>query len=438
MPGAADSAGLRPHRADARLTAMGRLRRAWVSAGAVLVLTGAGCGSGPAGAPVRLAAGPAVAALVDPVHVSVSGLPPAGLITVQARALDRQGQPWVSAAVFRASTAGTLNLATAVPVSGSYHTADAAGLLWSLHPASGATPATGFTVSTAGFTVRLDVLTGGRVRASATLQRQLPFSASTLTVRRDGFAGTLYTPAAVKPGAPAVVVLGGAEGGEDAAPALGLAMSGYPALALAYFDEPGLPQCLCSIPLEYFARAIGWLRAQPAGRGRPVVLYGASRGAEAVLLLASYLPHLADGIVASSPTATINPANNVVQGPAWTFGGQPLAPAGNIPNIPVTRIRVPLLMGDGGQDTVWDSAAAASTIMGELRGSPDHAPATNLYYPGAGHYDFGFPPYFPFFTTTDVAGMGGSAQADALATEQFWTRMITFLNHLAVHQPTPS
>jgi dienelactone hydrolase len=435
MPGAADSAGLRPHRADARLTAMGRLRRAWVSAGAVLVLAAAGCGSGPAGAPVRLDAGPAAAAVIAPVHVSVSGLPPGGLVTVQARALDAQGQLWVSAAVFRASAARTLNLATAVPVSGSYHTAGAAGLLWSLHPAPGTNQASSFSPSAAGFTVRLEVLTGGRVRASATLRRLLPVTVSVQTVRRDGFAGLLYTSAAVRPGAPAVVVLGGAEGGYDFLPALGLAMSGYPALALAYFDEPGLPQCLCSIPLEYFARAVSWLRAQPAGRGRPVVLYGASRGAEAVLLLASYLPHLADGVVASSPTAAINPANSVVPGPAWTFGGQPLTPLGN---IPVTRIRVPLLMGDGGQDLVWDSAAAASTIMGELRGSPDHATATNLYYPGAGHYYFGVPPYFPVFTNTVVAGLGGSAQADALATEQFWTRMITFLNHLAVHQPTPS
>ncbi len=414
---------------------MRRLRRAWVSAGAVLVLAGAGCGSGPASAPVRLDAGPAVAALVDPVLVSVSGLPPAGLVTVQARAQDRQGQPWVSVAVFRASAVGTLNLATAVPVSGSYHTAVAAGLLWSLHPAPGTNQATSFSPPSAGFTVRLDVLTGGRVRASATLQRQLPVTASTLTVGRDGFAGTLYTSAAVRPGAPAVVVLGGAEGGYDAVPAAALAMSGYPALALAYFGEPGLPQCVCSIPREYFARAIGWLRAPPVGRGRPLVLYGASRGAEAAQLLAAYLPHLAGGVIASSPTAVINGAVSAIAGPAWTFGGQPLAPVGN---IPVTRIRVPLLMGDGGQDAVWDAAAAASTIMGELRGSADHAPATNLYYPGAGHYYFGFPPYFPFFTSTEVAGQGGSAQADALATEQFWTRMITFLNHLAIHQPTPS
>jgi dienelactone hydrolase len=414
---------------------MGRLRRAWVSASAVLLLASAGCGSGLAGTPVRLDAGPAVAALVDPVHVSVDALPSAGLVTVQARTLDGQGQPWVSAAVFRASAAGTLNLATAVPVSGSYHTADSAGLLWSLHPAPGTNQATGFDSPAAGFTVRLEVLTGGHVRASATMRRLLPVTVSTQTVHRDGLAGLLYTSAAVRPGAPAVVVLGGAEGGYPALTALGLAMSGYPALALAYFDEPGLPQCLCSIPLEYFARAVGWLRAQPAGRGRPVVLYGVSRGAEAVLLLASDLPHLADGIVASSPTAAINGAISAAGGPAWTLGGQPLAPVGD---IPVTRIRVPLLMGDGGQDIAWNSAAAASTIMGELRGSPDHAPATNLYYPGAGHAYFGVPPYYPTFTDTEVAALGGSAQADALATEQFWTRMIAFLHDLAVHQPTSS
>jgi len=71
--------------------------------------------------------------------------------------------------------------------------------------------------------------------------------------------------------------------------------------------------------------------------------------------------------------------------------------------------------------------------MAELHGSPGHPPATNLYYPGAGHYYFGFPPYFPFFT---AAELGGSEQANALATEQFWTRMITFLRHLAIHQPS--
>src|ERR1700722_15778536 len=158
---------------------MDRWRRAW--AGAVLVLAAAGCGSGPAGAPARLVAGPAAAALVDPVHVSVSGLPPAALVTIQAGALAGEGRPWVSAAVFRTSAAGTLNLATAVPVSGSYHTADAAGLLWSLRPAPGTNQTAVLNLPTVGFTVRLEVLTGGRVRAAAALRRLQPVTVSVQT-----------------------------------------------------------------------------------------------------------------------------------------------------------------------------------------------------------------------------------------------------------------
>ena len=47
--------------------------------------------------------------------------------------------------------------------------------------------------------------------------------------------------------------------------ALGLAMSGYQALPLGYFGQPGLPQRQCSTPLEYVARAVSWLRAQRDG-----------------------------------------------------------------------------------------------------------------------------------------------------------------------------
>lgn len=381
---------------------------------------------------MRLDAGPASAASIVPVHISISGLPAAGLATVQARTTDDQGRPWESAAVFRASTTGTLSLASAVPVSGSYHTADAAGLLWSLHAAFSASPGTPFVTTRAGFTVRLTVLTGGHVQASAILQRQLPPAASTQTVRQDGFAATFYTPAAVRPGVPAVLVLGGYPGGdypggEDIPVAAGLAMAGYPALALAYHGLPGLPQCQCVTPLEYFARAISWLRASSAGRGRPVVLYGASDGAQAVLLIASYLPHLADAVVAASPTDMIQGATSGT-GPGWTLDGKAL-PTGTL--IPVTKIRVPLLMGDGGQDAVWNSAGSARAIMTELDSSSGHAPVTNLYYPGAGHYYFGMPPYYPLFTNMSL---GGTQQANATATEQFWARMIAFLNHLPVGQ----
>jgi hypothetical protein len=61
----------------------------------------------------------------------------------------------------------------------------------------------------------------------------------------------------------------------------------------------------------------------------------------------------------------------------------------------VSRIRVPVLIGDGGQDAIWDSAFSATAVVGELRAA----------------HDPGSPP-----------------QANALAIEQFWVKMLAFFN----------
>lgn len=401
----------------------------WYVAGLLVIgLACGGCSGGSASAPrVRLDAGPATAAFDTPVHITVRGLPP-GLVTVRAGTRDYQDRPWQSAAQFRVGSAGTLNLARTVPVSGSYHVADAAGLLWSLHPAFTHDPATQFYMGATGFTVRLQVLVGGHVQATATLARRwsLPAKPTIQTVRRDGSASTLFMPSRARPGAPAVVVLGGSSGGEDTLTAAALAMDGYPAMALGYFNEPGLPRCLCAIPLEYFARAVGWLRTQPVARGRPVVLFGGSRGAEGALLIASYEPHVVDAVVASSPSSEINGAYGGKPGPAWTFHGKAL-PTGSL--IPVNRIRVPVLLSDGGQDEIWDSAQSATAIVSELKDAHDRAPYINLYYPGAGHAFLGIPPYFPYSWYGAHGPVGGTRQANALAAEQSWARMIGFLNH---------
>jgi dienelactone hydrolase len=390
-----------------------------------LACTGCGEGSG-SGPPVRLDAGPAAAVFDTPVHLTVRGLPP-GLVTVRARARDYRGRQWQSAAQFRVGPAGTLNLARAVPVSGSYHVADAAGLLWSLRPSFTRNPATQLVMGATGVTVRLQVLAGGHVLASVTLTRRWSLAArpTVQTVRRDGFASTLFVPNGARPGAPAVVVMGGSDGGEDTFTAAALAMNGYPALALGYFKEPGLPQCLCAIPLEYFARAVRWLRAQPVGQGRRIDLYGVSRGAEGALLIASHEPHLVNAVVASSPSSDTNGAYGGKPGPAWTFHGKPL-PTGTL--IPVGRIRVPVLLGAGGQDAIWDSAGSASAIVAELKAARDRAPVRDLYYPGAGHGFLGYPPYFPYSWYGAHGPLGGTPQANSLAAEQSWAKMLSFLN----------
>ena len=390
-----------------------------------------GCSSGQAAAlHVRLDAGSAVAAFVTPIRVTVNGLPPGALVTLRAQATDYEGRTWRSAAQFRASSTGKLNLATAVPVSGSYHVADAGGLLWSLRPAFTGNPEAQFYETYTGFTVTLQVLADGRVQATSTLRRVDVGPTSTQTVRQNGFASTFFVPAKPRPGAPVIVVIGGSEGGEPTLQASALAAIGYPALALGYFDEPGLPTCLCDIPLEYFARAVRWLRAQPVAHGRPVILRGASRGGEGALLIASYEPHLFDAVIASSPSAYSNGSYGPGSSPAvsgWTWHGKPL-PIGA--QIPVSRIRVPLLIGDGGQDAVWPSATSASLVMTELRAAHDTAPYTNLYYPKAGHAFLGWPPYFPtafYLSPSDI--MGGTSAANEQATERSWAQMIAFVDH---------
>jgi dienelactone hydrolase len=396
----------------------------------LLALLGAGCGSGPVTTQhIVLDAGPAAAAFDAPVHVAVSGLPPEGAVTVQAQARDGLGRRWDSQAQFRATSAGTLNLATAVPVSGSYHVADAAGLLWSLHPAYTTNPAAQYIPKPPGFSVTVQVLAGGHVEATTTLRRELTPPASVQTVRRDGFASTLFAPPDARPGGPAIVIIGGSDGGELTADIIAdaLMLAGYPALALGYFKEPGLPQCLCGIPLEYFARAVGWLRAQPAARGRPVVLIGDSAGAEAALLIASYQPHLVDAVVANSPSYLVTrPVGGPPGGAAWTFHGKPLT-TGTL--IPVADIRVPVLLSDGGQDLIWPSAPSATQITQELRRSADRTPHTNLYHPAAGHTAAGLPPELPNSLIVSGAPRGGSEQANALAAEQFWPQMIKFLDN---------
>ena len=96
------------------------------------------------------------------------------------------------------------------------------------------------------------------------------------------FVGYLFSPPDAGARRPGVLVFGGSEGG-DAWPA-GLAQSlaahGYPALAVGYFDLPGLPAGLANIPLEYFAAAADWLASQPGVDATRLAVFGWSRGSE--------------------------------------------------------------------------------------------------------------------------------------------------------------
>jgi acetyl esterase/lipase len=188
---------------------------------------------------------------------------------------------------------------------GSYTGVNPMGLLTLLAPPPGSAPAW-FIYPEAGYDVTLEAAVDGRVAATATARRQDPLAAGVIERRlrpaRGGIHGNLYLPKDTAGRRPAVLVFSGSGGGLTTSFAAALlAARGYPSLALAYFKVPGLPRTLNDIPLEYFTRALGVLRAQPGVDPRHVLVAGASRGGEAALLVGAYFPRLVNGVVAGCP-----------------------------------------------------------------------------------------------------------------------------------------
>src|SRR5215471_12612643 len=86
------------------------------------------------------------------------------------------------------------------------------------------------------------------------------------SITAEGLFGDLYVPANLKGRSAAILALGGSEGGLSEGvgrEAKELAQHGYIVFQLGYFDVPGRPKVLESLPLEYFKTGIDWLRAQP-------------------------------------------------------------------------------------------------------------------------------------------------------------------------------
>jgi dienelactone hydrolase len=144
---------------------------------------------------------------------------------------------------------------------------------------------------------------------------------SVVSFAENGVRGRLFLPAG-SGRHPAVIVMGGSEGGvEWSAPwGVPLAQRGFVVLALAYFGTDPLAARLQSIPLEYFTRAIESLQRHPRVDPDRLGLMGFSKGAEGALLIAAMHSSIR-AVVATSPShvarpgITGNPAMRLRHGP---------------------------------------------------------------------------------------------------------------------------
>ena len=419
------------------------LRRVWLLetvAVALVALAAAGCSraSEPA---LRLSVVPRIA-LVDRARaITISGLSPGERVTLDAR-ITFPGSVFGSRTVFRGNRHGRVDLATAAPVSGAYHQPSAMGPFWSASfehrggPAFATNTVTRLTATTADGRVSSVTVTQNTLAAGVTVQN--------VTLAAQGFVGAYFTPARLHPNGPSMVVWGGSEGGDEdlLTQAALLASHGIPTLALAYFDEPGLPCSLSNIPIEYFVKAIRWLKQQPGIDPDRVWAWGTSRGSEALGLVASHFPRLLHGIIDASASSVTYPSvrgNCTATTPvAWTLDGKPIAAAtGTFPvtprfnspgTIPFGRYHGAVLLVSGSDDGLWPSDGYENVIMRELHADP--AAHVHLNYPNAGHADLA-PPYLPVQPNSDDHGtlvsFGGTIAGNENAHEHDWPAMLRFI-----------
>jgi dienelactone hydrolase len=432
---------------------------------------------------------PAAPVLVgDPVQIALSGLPKNAEVSITARrtVTEYTGglRTYSAQARYASGDGGGIDLATAVPLPGSsYAGADLRGLFWAMQPAVETTADKPALLPDG--EVQLEARHGDTVLARYTLrlQRALPAVQSRPA---EPFAGAVYAHLPGSAKRPALILLGGSEGGSlitRDAPVW--ASRGYAVLALPYYSPsgwgakgptppelPSLPAAFADIPVERLEQARDWLARQPEVDAARIGVMGTSKGAEFALIAASRMPWIR-AVVAIVPSDVVwegwGPGVASGQRASFAWQGQPLAfvpykdfdkelagfatgaevkirrpqdagRAANPSRVPAARIRVediaaPVLVAGGHDDQVWDSGGMAEAIA-KTRAQKG-LDTVALVYRDAGHF-IGGTGWSP--TTQYNAGpskSGGTPEGTARAQAEVFARTQDFLRRVLGPLPAP-
>lgn len=283
---------------------------------------------------------------------------------------------------------------------------------------------------------------------------------NTNSLLKMGLVGQFHEPTG-NTRSPGLLVLGGSEGGLEQANELAeqFVAEGFATLALAYFGISPLPTMLEEIPLEYFHKAIDWIREQHGVDAASVGVVGGSKGGEAALLIAATAPQVR-AVVAYVPSHVSWQALNWQPPPrsSWAHRGVPLPfvryvhasaermqregglrglyvaslaadpDAVRAAEIPVERTCGAILLVSGGEDGVWPSSEMARSIVERLQANRFAYPYRHLEYRDAGHAIMGLA---SVPTTVKVPWgelhLGGTESANASARIDAWNNVLRFL-----------
>ncbi|HYW30972.1 MAG TPA: acyl-CoA thioester hydrolase/BAAT C-terminal domain-containing protein [Gemmatimonas sp.] len=268
---------------------------------------------------------------------------------------------------------------------------------------------------------------------------------------------------------PIIIILAGAEGGDDAGRRFGpiLARLGYAAVSLPYYSPnwgkfapppqyPELPGSFVDIRIDQLADLRKTLTSIPGLDTNRIALFGGSKGSEFALIAASRYPWITS-VVAYTPSDLVwegwglETVEHEGTRSSFSFEGNalPFMPykgfsegllAGDKADlraihengraehrdreasatIPVERFTGPILLIAGDQDKLWNSGQMARNIAN--RRTAAGRPTELLVYADAGHDLAGGSTEL----RVDARG-GGSAAANAKARGDAWPKVTAFL-----------
>jgi dienelactone hydrolase len=416
---------------------------------------------------------PRVALCDERIGIKIGKLKPFEKIKISAS----MHLPWApkiefeSHAFLLANQEGIVDLSKQKPETGSYNYADSMGLINSLKIPKGAK------IEEIGNNISIEKslfvkLTVQGEDESATIDLERIFISKEIKTIKisDPFVGDFFY--SDKKIQNTIVLLGGSDGNSKALLPIAslLASHGFNVLAVAYFNQQGLPPKLERVPLEYFDHVFSWLQSNPETKNNGIFLWGGSKGGELALLLASRYPVIRK-VIAANPHAYCFQGVNFKKASSWTVDEKDLPyirlrnrvllsniiscfihqkPFGfthtyrkgieeavnkEAARIKIEKSNADILLFAGKKDNIWNSSDGCTLVMEKLKENNYARSYQYIEYEDAGHAVYA-PYIIPLDGISEIKifprltySAGGNLSANALAQADMWQKTLAFFRN---------